>query len=324
MGAFTSIDFSLHQMRLFLAIAEEKSFARVSEKFHLEPSTISRKIRLLEQELGVELFHRCRPLQLTVAGNYLYDAWKDIICSIDASLQFLAQQNQNIRSQLNVCSADSCSTEIFCLFASVSKELLKSYPRLNVHFDVFPLEQCYQKLHERSIDVLVGPTFSDLRQEKFLASQELARVKQMACMLPGNPLAKRTHIKVSDLKGQRFVVFKPNIHSVTTEKLISICKQHGFEPHIAKKVSNVHELLTSLQGNDEIFLCDCFMRAADIDSFRLVPIDDLESGISVYWYANKQNPGIALFVNTITEKSTLKQLRGNAKKQEILPPETRN
>ena len=48
----------LHQLDYALAVAEEKSFTRAAARLHLAQPSLSRQVRLLEQELGVLLFKR--------------------------------------------------------------------------------------------------------------------------------------------------------------------------------------------------------------------------------------------------------------------------
>ena len=50
----------MHQIRYFLAVAEELNFTRASEKCNVSQPSLSRAIKLLEEELGGPLFHRER------------------------------------------------------------------------------------------------------------------------------------------------------------------------------------------------------------------------------------------------------------------------
>ena len=60
----------MHQVRYFLAVAEELNFTRASEKCNVTQPSLSRAIKLLEEELGGQLFRREREsTHLTDLGN---------------------------------------------------------------------------------------------------------------------------------------------------------------------------------------------------------------------------------------------------------------
>ena len=48
----------LHQVRCFVAVAEELHFGRAARRIDMLPSALGRHIRLLEQSLGTELLLR--------------------------------------------------------------------------------------------------------------------------------------------------------------------------------------------------------------------------------------------------------------------------
>ncbi len=60
----------MHQVRYFLAVAEELNFTRASEKCNVTQPSLSRAIKILEEELGGPLFRREREsIRLTDLGN---------------------------------------------------------------------------------------------------------------------------------------------------------------------------------------------------------------------------------------------------------------
>ncbi|WP_328321230.1 LysR family transcriptional regulator [Streptomyces sp. NBC_00388] len=64
----------LRRLRYFLAVAAERNFTRAAERVHIAQPALSRQIRQLEQELGVELLARTtHSVELTEAGRLLME-----------------------------------------------------------------------------------------------------------------------------------------------------------------------------------------------------------------------------------------------------------
>jgi DNA-binding transcriptional LysR family regulator len=74
----------LRQLRAFVAVAEQLSFTRAAETLHLRQQTVSKTIRGLEAELGVELLQRTtREVHLTAAGAALLDSGRAALAAAD-------------------------------------------------------------------------------------------------------------------------------------------------------------------------------------------------------------------------------------------------
>lgn len=63
----------LRHLRYFQALAETNNFTRAAERLHIAQPPLSRQIQQLEEELGVALLERGRPLRLTEAGRFFYE-----------------------------------------------------------------------------------------------------------------------------------------------------------------------------------------------------------------------------------------------------------
>ena len=82
------MDVDLRKLRYFLAVAEELHFGRAAERLHIAQPVLSRQIRVLESELGVELFMRDRRRTvLTRAGEQLVHEAGPLLAGADALLR---------------------------------------------------------------------------------------------------------------------------------------------------------------------------------------------------------------------------------------------
>src|SRR3954469_16829270 len=63
----------LRQLRYLTAVASERSFSRAAEKLNVAQPPLSRQVQQLEEELGVRLLDRTRPITLTPSGRYFFE-----------------------------------------------------------------------------------------------------------------------------------------------------------------------------------------------------------------------------------------------------------
>jgi DNA-binding transcriptional LysR family regulator len=63
----------LRHLRYFQALAQTLNFTRAAEMLHIAQPPLSRQIQQLEEELGVTLIERSRPLRLTEAGRFFHE-----------------------------------------------------------------------------------------------------------------------------------------------------------------------------------------------------------------------------------------------------------
>src|SRR5437660_11444220 len=93
----------IHQLRYFVAVAEEGSFSRAAAKVRVAQPSLSQQIRKLEAEVGQPLFDRLpRSVVLTEAGRCLIDYARQILSSIDDARRCVGDLKGEIGGKLAV------------------------------------------------------------------------------------------------------------------------------------------------------------------------------------------------------------------------------
>ena len=120
----------IEALDLFLAVAQAGSFAAVAKEHDLDPSTVSRVVASLEEELGVRLFQRStRALSLTEAGGLYQARMEPLLEEMRRAGAEAANINAEPRGVLRVTASMAFGTlQIAPLIGAFSA----LYPRLKV------------------------------------------------------------------------------------------------------------------------------------------------------------------------------------------------
>jgi LysR family transcriptional regulator, hydrogen peroxide-inducible genes activator len=86
----------IHQLRYFVAVADEKSFSRAAEKVRVAQPSLSQQIQKLEAELGHPLFDRlARKVILTEAGTGFLPYAQRILNELSSAQRYVSDRSQN-------------------------------------------------------------------------------------------------------------------------------------------------------------------------------------------------------------------------------------
>jgi DNA-binding transcriptional LysR family regulator len=124
---------TLQQLRLFAAVAEHKSVTRAAEEVHLTQPAVSIQIKRLEGKVGMPLIeHIGKELHLTVAGEEVFDAAKDILERLGDLETTLNDLQGEVAGPLNVHVVSSGKYFMPHLLGSFVRRYPKVEPRLQI------------------------------------------------------------------------------------------------------------------------------------------------------------------------------------------------
>jgi len=92
-----------HQMSVYVAVAEEESFAAGARRLGLSPPAVTRAVAALEESLGVKLLNRTtRYVRPTDAGQRYLDDARQILAKLQEADEAAAGINAAPRGHLSM------------------------------------------------------------------------------------------------------------------------------------------------------------------------------------------------------------------------------
>lgn len=150
-------------LRVFATAARKASFAAAAEELGMSPAYVSKRIGILEQALGVRLFHRTtRRVIVSEDGERVYAHATTILENLDSLLHEVAERRDVPRGQLRISSSFGFGRNVV---APVVARLVAAHPSLQVRFEVF----------DRLVDIVAEGFDLDIRIGDDIAPHLIAR-----------------------------------------------------------------------------------------------------------------------------------------------------
>jgi len=162
-------------MRIFARVVDSGSFSAAGRHFGVAPSSISRQINDLEDDLGVRLFQRStRKLSLTEAGEIYYERVARIIIDVDEAKLSLSQLGSPT-GILRLTVPTGIGRE---LVVTAIPDFLKQYPGIRI---VLSMTDYIVDVIEGQIDVAIR--MGHLRDTS-LKARKIGECRRVVCASP--------------------------------------------------------------------------------------------------------------------------------------------
>lgn len=151
----------LKQLRTFIMVAESGSLSRASDRLRLAQPALSRQIRLLEDDIGFQLFVRTgRGMQLTERGMALLQRVSGLVQQLDSSVEDVRSMSSEPTGQVVLGFIPSVS---YVVAGRVAVRVARELPQVSLRIVEAYAGHLIDWLHRGEIDIalLYGPA-SDL------------------------------------------------------------------------------------------------------------------------------------------------------------------
>jgi LysR family transcriptional regulator, transcriptional activator of the cysJI operon len=227
-------------LKVFCDLAETESFTKAAHINNVTQSAVSQQISSLERQFKSLLIERSKKkFRLTREGQVLYDYSKQIIQTYDSLQNRLQGIKDIISGTIRLATIYSIGLHDLPIYL---KKFLKLFPTVNVHVEYRRANQVYEDVLGNVVDLgLVAYPTKDPKLE-------LIPLRKDALVLichPQHPLAKNKTVKLSQLAGQKFISFEPDIP--TRKAIDKILKDHNVEIQNVMEFDNIETVKRAVE-----------------------------------------------------------------------------
>jgi LysR family positive regulator for ilvC len=158
----------------FLALAQQLHFAKAAAQLHISAPTLSRNIRMLEDEVGAVLFDRNkRSVQLTKQGKAFETYAQNTLTEWQRFRASIGETGVNLSGELTLYSSVT-ATYSFCY--QLLRSIAKSYPQIEVKLSTGDPALAVEKVLSGEADIAIAAKPDELHPQlafHFLGSSPL-------------------------------------------------------------------------------------------------------------------------------------------------------
>jgi DNA-binding transcriptional LysR family regulator len=228
------IDINLRRLRLFVEVVRQGGFSQAAKVAFATQPTISKAVKLLEEELGVPLFHRAgRPTELTAAGRIVYRRALAMLAEGEALTAELDEMRGLKRGTLHLGIPRIGSS---ALFARTFVSFRRRYPDVDVKLAVHESRRLEEMLRSGDLDIaaLVHPIAADLDGQD-------VRTEPVVALLPRDAFPGQGSVKLEALADFPFLLLEED--SAINEPILEACRERGITPTIGARSDQIDFIL---------------------------------------------------------------------------------
>jgi len=286
----------LRQLRYFVAVAEQQHYGRAAKRVGIAQPALSRQIKKLEDELGLELFHR-RPngVKINPAGNsYLNDA-RRILQEVQDAVARAKRIATGQSGTLRIGYSQSLS------WRGIVPDSLqlwrKRRPEVDLQLKPSPSTELIAAVLAGSLDT--GFIYTMVPEAPELDRLEVDSVDLLLAVPAGHALTRRKKICLKDLIDVPLILAPRWSNQAYYDLLMAECVRGGLRsPRIVQEAANEPHMLS---------LVACGVGAAFVSSFSkwghpvdavLLRVSDLtlRMPFALTWRKDNRSPLLNHFV----------------------------
>ena len=225
----------------FVTAAELEHIGKAAERLHISQSPLSRQIRQLEKELGLELFLRERQrIRLTESGKWLLSQSQKLLAYAGKIRDEAAQRSRGTTGTLSVAFVSGA------IWNGILPRLLRhfhaEFPNATLELRNMRSTSQMEAVESGRVDLgFVSLPSSSSAIETTCISEE----PYLLVVPAAHRLSRKRTIAPGDLHGVNWVLLSHSISSDAEARFLAACAGAGFMPKVVQQVTEPNTLTAS-------------------------------------------------------------------------------
>ncbi|GAB6261057.1 LysR family transcriptional regulator [Photobacterium sp. R1] len=140
----------LDSLQLFQHVVEQGGITQTADFLAMPKSSVSRKVKALEEEFNVQLISRsARYFTLTEAGEIFYERSREILAQLKVLEQEMADHRQGVAGKISIL----CVSPLLKCLGELLKNFCRQYPGVELAFHAQDVVQ--RNIPKRRFDLLI-------------------------------------------------------------------------------------------------------------------------------------------------------------------------
>jgi DNA-binding transcriptional LysR family regulator len=251
-------------LRVFLAVADERSFSRAAGKVHLTQPAVSQTVRRLERALGEELFDRSSKTgTLTDAGVMLQNYAQRLVRLAEETESAVRELRDLRRGRVLVGANEAAVHTLLPLIGRFRAR----HPRIVIDVRRIPARQIAVEVQQGSIE-FGALTFHP--SEPGLLEVSVGSDELVLLVPPSHALARRKRVEMEDVAGQAVVAH--NDPSPARERVLRLFEARRVPLDIVIALPSLDGIKRAVELNLGVALLPRRCALTEIASRRLIAI----------------------------------------------------
>jgi DNA-binding transcriptional LysR family regulator len=276
----------MHQVRYFLAVAQSLNFTRAAEECNVAQPSLTRAVKLLEIELGGDLFRRERNLShLTELGTRMLPLLQQCYDSANSAKTIAKSLKSGAITPLMLGMSRGFPIE--SLLPSLG-ELLEVFKGLEIKFVRGTAPELTEALKKGDVELAIagplGETWERLESWPLFTSGFDLLVHE------SHPLAACNRLTIDQLRNERIL---SRSYCEVVSSLHSLLREHGVTSRIAHHVASEEDLRALVEAKAGVAIVPEGLRVSCPLKHVHVHDLDLKCAVHVYAVAGRERTAVA-------------------------------